>query len=65
MFNDGHRSPCMGCDKRQVGCHSTCETYIAYKAEIETQNEERRQKAKLSRIYVHSITSALRTLKRD
>lgn len=47
MFNDGHKSPCMGCDKRQVGCHSTCETYIAYKAEIEAQNEERRQKAKL------------------
>ena len=25
------KSPCKNCDKRQVGCHSSCEEYIAFK----------------------------------
>lgn len=27
-------SPCMGCDKRKVGCHSKCFPYIFYKAKL-------------------------------
>ncbi len=25
----GEKFPCMGCDSRKVGCHSTCEQYKA------------------------------------
>ena len=32
------KAPCRGCDKRQVGCHSTCEDYISY----EKKNTARR-----------------------
>ena len=27
------RSPCMGCEKREVGCHGKCEVYIDYQAQ--------------------------------
>ena len=32
---------CKDCDKRTLGCHSTCEDYKAFKAE----NEKRRERA--------------------
>ena len=28
-------APCMNCKKRELGCHSSCEEYLNYKAEIE------------------------------
>lgn len=31
----GYISPCKGCEKRTVGCHSTCEAYIESKAKYE------------------------------
>lgn len=34
-------SQCRGCTKRQVGCHSTCESYLAYRKELEER--KRRQ----------------------
>ena len=24
-------SPCVGCNKREIGCHSSCEDYISYR----------------------------------
>ena len=39
------KSPCKNCDKRQVGCHSSCEDYSAFKkylAEVKKANEHRR-----------------------
>lgn len=35
--------PCKDCDKRSVGCHSTCEKYIAF-----TKAREQGKKQKLS-----------------
>lgn len=29
--------PCKGCSDRKVGCHSDCEKYLKYKAEMERQ----------------------------
>lgn len=26
-------APCKGCEKRHIGCHATCEVYLAYHAE--------------------------------
>lgn len=30
---------CLGCEKRFVGCHATCETYIAAKAQHDAERE--------------------------
>lgn len=35
-------APCKGCQDRQVGCHSTCEKYLAYQAEREAIREKNR-----------------------
>lgn len=32
---------CRGCKHREIGCHSTCEDYKAYKAEIETKKRQK------------------------
>ena len=31
----GYISPCKGCEKRSVGCHSTCEAYTKSKTEYD------------------------------
>lgn len=33
--------PCKGCSDRKVGCHSDCEPYNGYKAEMERQRRLR------------------------
>lgn len=32
-------APCKDCEKRQVGCHSTCEPYIKFAQERKEMNE--------------------------
>ena len=36
------KSPCFDCEKRTVGCHSTCEEYKAYSQKNKEQNELRK-----------------------
>lgn len=33
--------PCKGCTARELGCHSKCEEYIAFRAECDALAEER------------------------
>lgn len=33
------QSPCMGCEDRCIGCHTTCGDYAIYKAELEKARE--------------------------
>lgn len=40
MDMDGKKSPCKGCDKREVGCHSTCEDYISFREAAEALREK-------------------------
>lgn len=35
------KPPCKGCDERQIGCHSTCERYKAFRAALNEQNAKR------------------------
>jgi len=37
------QSPCRDCPERFLGCHSVCERYRAYKAELEAIYEERKK----------------------
>lgn len=35
---------CYGCEERQVGCHGTCERYIAEKASLDKEREDKHKK---------------------
>ena len=35
------KAPCYGCQKRQLGCHSTCEEYLSFKAKTEAARGEK------------------------
>lgn len=35
------KPPCKGCEERQIGCHSTCERYKAFRADLDEQNAKR------------------------
>ena len=34
---------CKNCTKRTIGCHSTCQEYLAYKQELNKQREEEKK----------------------
>lgn len=36
-------APCLGCDKRHMGCHAGCEKYKAFRAKCDAANENRRE----------------------
>ena len=38
--------PCKGCDKREVGCHSVCEKYLAAQAANDKRRKDVRRIAK-------------------
>ena len=35
---------CKDCQKRQVGCHSNCEDYVAQRAEMTDENEREKKR---------------------
>ena len=35
--------PCLGCEERHMGCHSTCETGLAQEAKRDAKREAREQ----------------------
>lgn len=36
-----NKAPCRNCDKRKVGCHSTCPDYISYDKQNQINRDER------------------------
>ena len=46
---------CQGCDKRHVGCHSTCQEYIDWKSDREWKNEIARKKRQAEADIVDAI----------
>lgn len=34
------KTPCRGCQFREVGCHSKCESYLEYRKKLDEQNKE-------------------------
>lgn len=38
-------APCKDCEERQIGCHSTCEKYLQYRALKDKQNKDRVKQA--------------------
>lgn len=39
------KSPCKGCEKRHVGCHSECGSYKEFRAEVDDISAKRREAA--------------------
>lgn len=35
---------CYGCEERQIGCHGTCEKYLAEKASLDKEREDKHKK---------------------
>lgn len=55
------KSPCLDCDDRVVGCHSSCEKYAAYRAEIDTDKSVITEvKTKENLIYSYKVESIKR-----
>lgn len=57
MMDNRHLSsrdkyPCKGCEKRQPGCHDSCEEYKRHKE----KNDERKAKEKARRAEEHALT---------
>ena len=44
-------APCKGCEERQIGCHSSCEKYLDYKAKAEEIAKRQRADAHHGRDY--------------
>lgn len=42
---------CYGCDKRCVGCHSTCKDYLNYKSDMENIREKKNKYAEVNQFY--------------
>lgn len=42
------KAPCKGCGERHVGCHSTCEKYLIFKAESDKLREDRLKQRQLA-----------------
>jgi hypothetical protein len=40
--------PCKGCAERAVGCHTVCEKYKAYRAEMLEQYEKRLERSEVT-----------------
>ena len=37
-------SPCKGCEKLFIKCHSTCEEYLEFREEVAKLNEKKKKK---------------------
>ncbi len=42
--------PCLNCNKRHLGCHSTCEDYISFRKERDKYNEKVRNDKYISKM---------------
>jgi len=38
-------APCQNCNAREIGCHSNCDVYLAYRDRVDEYNAERLKKA--------------------
>lgn len=52
-YTSNTKCKCQGCEKRYLGCHSTCEDYKAFKETVKTV---KKKKAKET-VYITSFTN--------
>ena len=56
-------SPCNGCKKRYVGCHSECLAYKDYKQKLAVQNELREKEREQAAIQSERIRRGIARVK--
>lgn len=57
------QATCKDCPKRHIGCHATCEDYIAFRKALDEENRKRHEKERIERMVdndYHSIRSRRR-----
>lgn len=47
-------SPCLGCQKKFIGCHSNCLEYIDFRQKLDVDNDERKRRKKLDGLVKYS-----------
>ena len=47
--------PCLNCEKRHVGCHSSCEEYAEFKRKFMEQKEIKRKQKELQNIVYNYV----------
>ncbi len=60
------KTPCRGCQFREVGCHSKCESYIQWRVQLDKYNEQKNiqnDACKYIRDNVRTIRHRMRKLK--
>lgn len=58
------RCPCKGCEKRYPGCHSKCEGYISWRAELDKRNAEIRAEKEADTSYWNGVRETQKRMKR-
>ncbi len=61
------KSSCKGCEKRHVGCHTTCEDYKDFRATLDKEKEARIEAQKVNDVmdrYTISRVDKMRKAKR-
>lgn len=53
------KTPCRGCQFREVGCHSKCESYIQWRAQLDKYNEQKNIQNDASK-YIRDNVSTIR-----
>jgi hypothetical protein len=53
-------SPCLNCERRFVGCHSTCEDYKAFRDKLDKANEAFYEEYRAKDIYMDFVTKSKR-----
>lgn len=53
--NKVNSSPCLGCNKRKVGCHSTCREYGLHKFKMEYYNRRKNKEKKNEQAYIKHV----------
>lgn len=44
-----YASPCMGCEERHVGCHSECDKYRQFRADIDEHHRRWAEQGEINR----------------
>lgn len=59
------QSPCLGCEDRELHCHSACEKYIEYAAKVEHARKERQKAQDVTIARIQNIDRVYRKLRRS
>ena len=52
LYDDKPHAPCLGCDDRILGCHSTCKRYLDFREELEAHNAKVRKIEKENGVFM-------------